>query len=101
MPNMDHYNNVILPIMQGHYDDYLDNIIQACQTRKKDMAPKIWEFQVGDVVRFTNNTNPKYLRGAQGKIRKVNRSKVVVDLDERTGRFHFGITTPLSMIEKV
>ena len=100
MPNMDYYNHVILPIMQGNYDDYLDNFIQACQNRKKDLAPKVWEFQVGDRVRMVN-TNPKYLNGAMATVKKINRTKIVIDLDEKQGRFFRNITTPLSMVEKV
>lgn len=95
------YNDFVLSIIKGEQDENLDTLIQVVQNRKKDMAPKIWEFRAGDVVKFNDNTNPKYLRGAQGKIRKVNRTKVVVDLDERHGRFYTGITTPLTMIEKV
>jgi hypothetical protein len=100
MPNMDYYNKVILPIMQGEYDDYLDNFVQACQNRKKDMAPKIYEFQVGDRVKMIN-TNPKYLNGAMATVRKINRTKIVIDLDEKQGRFFRNITTPISMVEKV
>lgn len=100
MPNMDYYNKVILPIMQGEYDDYLDNFVQACQNRKKDMAPKVWEFRVGDRVRMIN-TNPKYLNGAMATVRKINRTKIVIDLDEKQGRFFRNITTPISMVEKV
>ena len=98
---MDYYNDFVLPVFKGEYDEFLDGMIDTIQKRKRDMAPKIWEFRAGDVVKFNDNTNPKYLRGAQGKIRKVNRTKVVVDLDERHGRFYTGITTPLTMIEKV
>jgi hypothetical protein len=100
MPNMDYYNKVILPIMQGEYDDYLDNFVQACQNRKKDMAPKIYEFQVGDRVRMIN-TNPRYLNGATATVKKINRTKIVIDLDEKQGRFFRNITTPISMVEKV
>lgn len=100
MPNMDYYNKVILPVMQGEYDDYLDNFVQACQNRKKDMAPKIYEFQVGDRVKMIN-TNPKYLNGAMATVKKINRTKIVIDLDEKQGRFYHNIVTPLSMVEKV
>ena len=87
-------------LYRGEFDEYLDSIIHACQARKKDLAPKVWEFQVGDRVRMVN-TNPKYLNGAMATVRKINRTKIVIDLDEKQGRFFRNITTPLSMVEKV
>lgn len=96
-----YHDDFVVPVLSGQMDAFLDGMMQTIQLRKKEMAPKIWEYQVGDVVRFTNNTNPKYLRGAQGKVKKINRSKVVIDLDERHGRFYTNITTPLTMIERI
>ena len=87
-------------LYRGEFDEYLDSIIHACQARKKDLAPKVWEFQVGDRVRMVN-TNPKYLNGAMATVKKINRTKIVIDLDEKQGRFFRNITTPLSMVEKV
>lgn len=87
-------------LYRGEFDEYLDSIIHACQVRKKDLAPKVWEFQVGDRVRMVN-TNPKYLNGAMATVKKINRTKIVIDLDEKQGRFYRNITTPLSMVEKV
>lgn len=94
------YNDIALSIIKGEHDEMLDTLIQVCQNRKRDMAPKIWEFQVGERVKFVN-VRPKYLNGAVGTIKKINRTKVVVDLDERRDRFFHNITTPLTMIEKV
>ncbi len=94
------YNEIMLSIMTGEQDEWLDNIAALVHNRKRDMAPKIWEFQIGDAIRMVN-TNPKYLNGATGKVRKVNRTKVVIDLDEQHGRFFRNISTPLTMIEKV
>lgn len=87
-------------LYRGEFDEFLDEMTHAIQQRKRDMAPKIWEFQAGDKVRLVN-ANPKYLNGATATIRKVNRTKVVIDLDTPQGRFSRGITTPLSMLEKV
>ena len=100
MANMDFYNKVVLPTMNGEYDEYLDNMIDLVRKRRAEQGPKIWEFQVGDAIRMVN-TNPKYLNGATGTVRKVNRTKVVIDLDEQHGRFFRNISTPLTMIEKV
>ena len=100
---MNYYNDFAYPVMTGVYDEYLDGMIETIQNRKKDMAPKIWEFRVGDKVRLVN-AHPKYLNGHTAEIIKVNRSKVVIRLDESaSARFSkfTSITTPLTMIEKV
>lgn len=98
---MNYHDDFVIPLFKGEFDEYLDGMIYTINEYKKSKAPKIWEFKAGDIVRFNDSTNPKYLRGARGKIKKVNRTKVVVDLDERHGRFQYNITTPLTMIEKV
>ena len=94
------YNEIMLSIMTGEQDEWLDNIAALVHNRKRDMAPKIWEYQVGDRVRFVN-AHPKYLNGHTATVKKINRTKVVIDLDMPQGRFYTNITTPLTMIEKV
>ena len=97
---MDYHNDFAVPCLSGEFDEFLDGMIQTIQLRKKEMRPKIWEFQVGDRIKMVN-ANPKYLNGADGTVKKINRTKVVVDLDERRQRFFRNITTPTSMLEKV
>jgi hypothetical protein len=97
---MDFHNEFSVPVLTGQMDEYLDGMIRTIQMRKKDMAPKVWEFQVGDRVRM-KNTNPKYLNGAMATVKKINRTKIVIDLDSPQGRFSKNITTPLSMVERV
>lgn len=99
-PNFDYHNDFAIPVLTGQFDEYLDGMIQTINLRKKDMSPKIYEFQVGDRVRM-KNCNPKYLNGAMATVRKINRTKIVIDLDEKQGRFFRNITTPISMVEKV
>jgi hypothetical protein len=96
----DYHNDFAVPVLSGQMDEYLDGMMQTIQLRKKDMAPKVWEFQVGDRVRI-KNCNPKYLNGSMATVKKINRTKIVVDLDNQNGRFFRNITTPLSMVEKV
>jgi transcription antitermination factor NusG len=91
---------MISNIKSGEYDDQLDMILAAVKARKNALKPQIWEFQVGDKVKIVN-ANPKYLNGATAIIKKVNRTKVVIDLDIPTGRFSHNITTPLGMLEKI
>jgi hypothetical protein len=101
MKTFDEYYEVAKGIIVGDYDDYLDQIGNSIKTRRDALAPKIWDFSVGDRVRFNNKTGPKYLIGAVGTVTQVNRVKVVVDLDERRRRFFKNISVPLLMIEKV
>jgi hypothetical protein len=91
---------MISNIKSGEYDDQLDMILAAVKARKNALKPQIWEFQVGDKVKIVN-ANPKYLNGATAIIKKVNRTKVVIDLDAPNGKFSHNITTPLGMLEKI
>jgi len=95
-----YHDDFVVPVLSGQMDEFLDGMIQTIQLRKKDMAPKIWEFNTGDRIKMVN-TNPKYLNGATGTIKKINRATVVIDLDNRHGRFYTNIATPLSMVEKI
>jgi transglutaminase/protease-like cytokinesis protein 3 len=97
---MDYHDDFVVPVLTGQMDEFLDGMIQTIQMRKKEKAPKVWEFQVGDKVRLVN-TNPKYLNGAMATVKKVNRTKIVIDLDTPQGRFSRNINTPLSMVERV
>ena len=97
---MDYRNDFVIPVLSGEMDEYLNKMIQTIQLRKKEKAPKVWEFQIGDRVRMVN-TNPKYLNGAMATVKKVNRTKIVIDLDTPQGRFSRNINTPLSMVERV
>ena len=87
-------------IKSGEYDGQLDMILAAVKARKNALKPQIWEFQVGDKVKIIN-ANPKYLNGSTAVIKKVNRTKVVIDLDTPNGKFSHNITTPLGMLEKI
>jgi transcription antitermination factor NusG len=87
-------------ILSGEADEFLDGIVKAVKIRKDALKPQIWEFQVGDKVKIIN-ANPKYLNGSTAVIKKVNRTKVVIDLDTPNGKFSSNITTPLGMLEKI
>ena len=100
MPNSEAYTNFIKSLNRGEFDNDLADMLFFLQERKKNIAPKAWEFQVGERVVLNENVNPKYLHGANATIRKINRTKVVIDLDHPQGRFHKGITTPTSMLSK-
>jgi hypothetical protein len=91
---------MISNIKSGEFDDQLDMILAAVKARKNALKPQIWEFQIGDKVKIIN-ANPKYLNGSTATITKVNRTKVVIDLDTPAGKFSRNITTPLGMLEKI
>jgi hypothetical protein len=99
----DEYYETAKAIMLGEYDEYLDQIENAVSLRRKDMAPKIWEYRVGDTVRLVN-CRPKYIVGALAEVKKINRTKIEVRLFETASdRFtkFTNITVPLTMVEKV
>lgn len=88
-------------LIGGKYDEHLDYLTNRLAYRRKALSSeKLYSLQIGDRVRFVN-CNPKYLNGSVGTVRKINRTKIVVDLDHQNGRFFRGISTPTSMIEKV
>jgi len=101
MPYESYFTNVVSPVLKGEADEFLDGILQTIQMRKDQLKPKIYEYRVGQRVKFSGTIRPKYLAGALGTVQKVNRTKIVVDLDERHERFYRNISTPLSMVEMV
>lgn len=100
---MDYHNDFVVPVLTGQMDEYLDGMLNTIQLRKKDMAPKIWEFSIGDTVKMNEHTRPKYLQGKTAKVVKVNRSKIVVKIDdmEPFSKYSGNVTVPLSLVDKV
>lgn len=90
-------------LLKGDFDDILDDVQEAVRLRKNIRTQiKSFGFQVGDRVRFTNSTNPAYLRGVEGTIAAKRTKKFVLNLDNPVGRFSGrGIIVPPSIIEKV
>ena len=94
---------MINDIKSGKYDDDLDMIIQAIKIRKDALLPQIWEFAIGDIVRFNGSTRPKSLQGKTARVVKINRSKIVVKIDDMApfSKYAGNVTVPLSLVEKV
>ena len=101
MDQREYFDDIVTPILKGECDEFLKGIIDTAQLRQTQLKPKIYEFNVWQRVKFSNTVRPKYLVGAMGTVQKINRTKVVVDLDERHERFYRNISTPLSMVEMV
>lgn len=94
-------NDLLTALANGEFDDDLELISAAVQRRRAANAPQAWDFLEGQEVRLSNKANPKYLRGAKATIRQINRTRVVIDLHTPAGRFHRGISTPPSLLERV
>lgn len=94
-------NDFYLPLMNGEFDAHLDDILNAVQFRKRALAPTAEMFLEGEQIRLNNKVSPQYMRGVTAVIKRVNRTRVVVDLDMPRGRFHRNITVPLAVIEKI
>jgi hypothetical protein len=101
MPDAEFYNTFTVPLIRGDWDDRLDYIISAAKERKDRLAPKVWDFEIGEKVRLNETVRPKYLAGSEAVIQKINRTKVVIDLVKPQGRFYTGISAPTSMLTKV
>ena len=86
-------------IITGELDADLDNIKTAIATRR-DMLALAFKggLNIGDKVTFANNCRPVYMRGLKATIIKINRERVVVDLDRPAGRFHRNVTCPVSIL---
>lgn len=90
-------------IRGGAHDDELDAIIRAAQDRKKALAPTVYDFAIGDKVRFNNSTRPQYMRGMLATVVARRQTKVTVRIDRDHGKFRAGrdIVTPTSILEKI
>ena len=100
MANKAKADTVIANIMKGEYDTDLDAIRDTVRWRSKNAAQGLfYELNVGDEI-IVKNCRPLYLNGCKGVVRKKLQKNVRIDLYERAGRFHHGITVPMSMLEK-
>lgn len=90
-------------ILGGAHDDELDTILRAVQLRRKALAPTVYDFQVGDKVRFNNTTKPQYMQGMLATVVARRQTKLTVRIDRDHGRFRAGcdIVTPASILEKI
>lgn len=84
----------------GEFDEHLDDIAAVIKRRRDANAPQIWDFIEGQTVKVNNKANPHYMRGALAVVKKVNRTRLVIDLNEPRGRFHKNITIPLTLVEQ-
>ena len=98
-------DDVVKAILSGEVTTY-DAIYDAIKLKKEtDAAQNLITVSVGDTFRFTDNSNPKYLKGLSAKVTKKNRKTVVVTTpdDSDYGRFSncAHLKVPTTMVEKV
>lgn len=80
-------------------DEQVAKIRAAFEGRKEvTKATMRASLNVGDAVWFNEKTRPAYMAGHKAIVRKINRERVVVDLDKPAGRFHIGVTVPLTLL---
>ncbi len=93
--------DILTAIANGELDKDFAAIREAMHGRK-DALGNITRLsiKVGDKIRLLPG-RPKYLDNKTGKVVKINPKRVVIDLDERCGRFHRDISCPPEMLEKI
>lgn len=92
-------NDLIDDLYAGKLDPYLVSLRTIIGERLDTLAQRLkFKLTLGQSVWFNNTCRPAYMRGAEAKVRKINRERIVVDLVAPAGRFHKGITCPLSII---
>lgn len=94
-------------IVSGSVDSHLDTIMDAVKLRREQINnSKILFLNIGDTVKFNSQASPKYLRGIEATISKINRTTVNVNISEDTwgARRYRGaknVRTPIAIIDKV
>lgn len=87
---------VLADIQSGTYDNDLGKISEAVAERLKAVrrSRTISDYNIGDKVKFNEQTGTRYMVGHTATIISKNRTKVVVRLDNPMGRFaKFNSTT--------
>lgn len=82
---------LLLHIAAGEYDEYLDRIIHGAVNRQRlvrdgEAAERLAIMERRDVVQFTNDCTPQYLRGARAVVVGFENDKVIVRMLETRSR---------------
>ena len=80
---------LLADIYSGTYDSSLGKINEALAIRLKRVRKErtISDYNIGDRVKFNEQTGTRYMVGETATIVSKRRTKVVVRLDSPTGRF--------------
>lgn len=70
--------------------------------------PRVILLHIGDKVRFNSEVHPRYMMGVEAVVTKVNRKRVVINIDTKGGQIDIGrfapgknVTCPPSLLEKI
>lgn len=96
-------------ILNGDYDDNLDYISELVRQRHRMLRDQAIDtfrrgVKVGEIVRFTDEISPKYLRGLLATVEKVNQKTVLVRINEPDLARRYGsgpVRCPMSLIERL
>jgi hypothetical protein len=89
-------------IITGDFDTNLDQLLRTIHTRKEVLNLQFKStLNIGDKVKFKDNTKPTYMRGMVATVISIKRERVGVRLEKAVGRFRGDLVTPVSLIEKV
>ena len=95
-------DDIVVAIQLGIGDDKLREIEHAIKRRKRT---QLVAFRPGQKVKLTGEVRPQYLVGATATVKRVNKTRVVVDFDpgQQLGRFGSGrdVTCPPAILEPV
>lgn len=96
-------------LARGDFDEELQYLKSAVQLREKRLrdaraVEMRAELAVGDTVRFTESTTPKYLRGLVATVEKIGSKQATVTITDAWRAKRYGghsIRAPYSIIEVV
>ena len=90
---------IVKTIVHGDItEEDLAKISDALRARREINATALrFSLKVGQSVWFKAG-RPAYLNGVKATVSKINRERVVVDLEKPVGRFFKGIVSPVSLL---
>lgn len=92
-------SDLIDDIYAGKLDEHLVSLRTVIGERLNALAQRLrFKLNIGQSVWFNHTCRPAYMRGAEAKVVKINRERVVVNLVKPAGRFHHNVTCPLSIL---
>lgn len=86
---LDTFVEIISAVEQGDLDAKLDLLESAVLERKSKIrsATTITDFSIGNRVKVNERCGTRYLRGEEGVVVGIRRTKLVIQFDNPSGRF--------------
>jgi hypothetical protein len=97
------YTELTEGIGAGYFDDKIEELLSIVRARRDELdhlkgMQKKFSLKRGQPVWFNERTHPLYLRGHKAIVDEINRTRIVVRLEQPVGRFYGKITTSLDLI---